>query len=57
VTDEARDDGPSDAPETQGATAEHEQEREAALDAMPEGNATTADQVTQREPDTEDHED
>jgi hypothetical protein len=53
----ARDNGPSDAPETRGATDEHEHEREAALDAMPAGNATEADQVTQREPDTEDHED
>ena len=53
----SRDDGPSDAPETRGATAEHEHEREAALDAMPAGNATEADQVTQREPETEDHED
>ena len=53
----ARDDGPSDAPETQGATEEHERERKAALAAMPEGNATEADQVTQREPDTADHED
>ncbi len=57
MTGEARDDGPSDAPETQGATEEHEEERKAALDAMPAGNATTQDQVTQREPDTEDHED
>ena len=53
----ARDDGPSDAPETRSATDEHEREREAALDAMPAGNATEEDQVTQREPDTEDRED
>jgi hypothetical protein len=53
----ARDDGPSDAPETRGATEEHESERKAALDAMPAGNAETADQVTQRQPDSEDDED
>jgi len=51
----ARDDGPSDAPETRGATEEHE--RKEALDAMPAGNASEDDQVTQREPDTKDHED
>lgn len=53
----ARDDGPSDAPETHGATEEHERERKAALAAMPEGNAETGDQVTQRQPDSQDHED
>ena len=52
----ARDDGPSDTPQTRGATEEHERERKAALDAMPAGNAETGDQVTQRQPDTEDHE-
>ena len=31
----ARDDGPSDAPETRGATEDHEHERKEALDAMP----------------------
>ena len=53
----ARDDGPSDAPETRGATEDHEHERKEALDAMPAGNATEDDQVAQREPDTGDHED
>lgn len=51
----ARDDGPSDAPETRGATEEHEREREAALEAMPGSAAETGDQVTQRQPDSEDH--
>ena len=50
----ARDDGPSDAPETRGATERHESEREAALEAMPEGNAGTDDQVTEPEPDSHD---
>ena len=31
--------------------------KDAALEAMPAGNATEDDQVTHREPDTENHED